>query len=505
MPIDTLPGEIIVKSRDRVKQDFLRSYKLRQPDANTSPGTAPDIDAATVADQMVPVYANAQTIGRNILLKNATGDGLDEIGESEIGPRNGPSRATGFVVCSAAATGGTIFDGDELQEPNTGLLYECALTGLYNDGDLVPVRSRDTGVAVNLESGVALAWSSPRPGIGPTVTVYEQTDGTGLTGGAPAEDDDTYRERIRQHRIDPAASGNSSEYIEAVEDVPGISIDKAFAYPAIYGPGTIAVAFTVRPQSVGSSRLPSAIQISDVEGYVTGALPGDDSAFFLTLLDDDVTVSLDVEWSGGTGGWADIMPWPPRYEQGAAPGAPGRVIVTTVIDATHFTLATDNTDYTGVLQPVVGQTIAFYDSAKRKFRRKKVLSFTGTGPWAIMCDTADRASDTEYTPVTTQQPCPWSDALDSVVAPVLAYFRTFGPGEQVASFPDDGYRQRRYPRPPKLWPIETSNRMLEPIFDLDTIHDVVFAEGLGVVTTVGTLGTTAYLMRLAGFTIFPKA
>ncbi len=497
MAIDTLPGEIIVKTRDQVKADYLRSYKIRNPSADVGPETQPDIDAATFSDQMVPVYANAQTTGRNILLKDATGTKLDEIGNAEGVPRNPASKASGFVICIAAATGGTIFEGDELVEEPTKIRYECALTASYSDGDLVPVRSIDTGLAVNQEPGTVLSWGSPRPGIGPVATVYEQADGSGLTGGAEAEQDDVYRARIEERRADPPAAGNAAEYVQLIEKTPGLGIEKAFAYPAApTGPGSISLAFTTRPQTAGGSRVPTGIQIADVEAWVVGQMPEDDSAFFLTLADQDMDLALEIEWSEATTGWADIARWPPRL-------VAQKIVIESVTDATHFVLKTANADYTGVTAPAVGQTIGFFDAPHKKFQRKRILTVTGAGPWTIVCDTASNASDTTYVPQLLQPCCPWADALNVVIAPILAYFGTFGPGELYATFFDAGYRHKRWPRPPRLWPIEVSNRVLDDVFELAEVQDAVVAEGLGQTTNVGVPGTMAYLGRLRFLTAFP--
>lgn len=491
--------EIEVKTRSKAKADYLRSYKIRQPDADVGPGTQPDIDASVIADQLVPVYAAAQATSRAILLKNTTGDALDERGEERGVFRNAAQGSGGFVIVDAASTGGTIFDGDELTDPDDGTRYRCAATALYADGDLCPVVGIDTGPSTDRDAGAILQWSSPRPGIGPTATVYEQSDGSGLTGGANREEDDEYRARIYEEERNPPASGNDAEYAKVAGETPGIAIEKVFTYPAILGPGTIALVFTLRTDDAHSGRIPNATQIAEVEAYVVGRFPADDGAFFCTILAQSVNIALEVEWADGAPGWVDTVPWPPRYE---AAGSPGKIVIGSVTDATHFTLQTANADYTGVVQPVAGNTIAVYDQVARKFRRKKFLSVTGTGPWTIVCDTAENASDTSYTPVGSQPVCPWSDSLDQLVEPVHAYFKKLGPGEQVAVPFDAGLRQRRQPKPPREWPNVISNRLLDGVFDLEHVNDATLAEGLGTATTTGTPGVSSYLMTLGYLTAF---
>jgi len=133
----------------------------------------------------------------------------------------------------------------------------------------------------------------------------------------------------------------------------------------------------------------------------------------------------------------------------------------------------------GAVAPVVGQTIALWDKAARTFRRKRVLTVTGVGPWNLVCTAANGASDQSYTPVVGQGVSPWSDSLEALVEPVLEHFATRGPGELFLIFdqytetrPQEGRRRRREPRSPIEWPNRTDSEVfvdLQALVEVETI------------------------------------
>jgi uncharacterized phage protein gp47/JayE len=499
---DTLPGEIVTTTRDAEIEKWKRSHRIRVPDADTGVGTQPDLDARIAADAVMPLYAAAKVIGDNAVLETATGDAVDHWAEREgVSPRREAVGASGHVSVSASSGGGTIVADDELVHEDTGFRFRAILTQSYSDGESVAIVGVDTGPDTNLAEGTQLKWSSPRPGIGASAIVVEQSDGSGLSGGRNRESDDELKARIRQEKQTRAASGNDAEYQLLVESTPDVSVQKAFTYPAIDGPGTIAVCFTMRPSRAGGSRIPNSAQIALVESYVVGEMPASDGAYFCTLTEEDADVAYAITWDESASGWEDIVPWPPFYEVG---GTPGPVVVSAATSATSFTLSA--TDYTGIQQPKVGQTIAFYDSDEAEFVRKRILSFTGSGPWVITVDTTNNVSDTSYTPEVGQRACPWSDSLDSILPGVHDYFDTLGPGEQVASFYDEGRRQKRQPRPPRYWPAELTTRdLIRALDDVNEIADVSVLEGDGTAPTTGTAGVNSKILALRWLSAFPES
>jgi len=179
------------------------------------------------------------------------------------------------------------------------------------------------------------------------------------------------------------------------------------------------------------------------------------------------------------------------------------MVVSAVTSATAFSVDCAGGARTGAVAPQAGNNIAVYDVDGGAFRQKRILSVSGTGPWAITVDSSNGVSDTTYTPVVGQRVCPWSDSLDALIAPVIAFLGTMGPGEQFPTFFDPGLRQKRNPPSPRFWPSVITSRLDSSILDLDEISDASIVEGLGQATTVGVPGASAYLIELGLLSAFP--
>ncbi len=504
MTVDTLPAPIPITTRDKEIEKWKRSFRVRVPAADTGTGTQPDTDARTNADIVMPLYAAATINNNNTVLELARGAALDQWAEREgVDPRREAVGASGSVTFAGNLTGSTIPDTAEIKNSDTGVRYRVITTALYVPGDPIGIVGKDTGPGTNLAAGAQLKWTSPQPGSSDFAVVTTQANGTGLTGGRDKENDDEFLLRIQQEKQNRAASGNDAEYQLEAEKTPNVAIQKSFTYPAITMAGTIGLVFTMLPQHSGGSRIPNATQVSLVESHVTGEFPGDDGAMFGLLADQNTDVVYEIDWADSAAGWTDLAPWPVYYAVAPVSG-PGAVQITST-SATVFTLATANSVYTGIQQPLAGQTIAFYDKAGFTWRRKRILSFTGTGPWVITCDTTNNASDVSYTPAVGQRACPWSDSLPSILTGLWAYFDTLGPGEQVSTFYDEGTRQRRQPDSKLSWNYSTTTRGLSDAAELAAeVADVGVIEGDEVTPAVGNPGTLSYLLLLRYLAVFPK-
>jgi uncharacterized phage protein gp47/JayE len=502
---ENLTGELIVPLRDEIRDKWLRDYNLRlNGTADIGKGGIPYARASTMADAAAAIYANSVVIAKNVASATKSGKALD--GDLErAGTKRLPAvGATGFVQISASAGGTTIFFGDEIKRGS--LRYQCTLTKVYQDGQDVPIQGIDTGPDTNLDPGVVLQWSAPRPGCGQKATVVAKSDGSGLSGGRNVESDDEAKLRLSQLRANPRASGNEAEFIQAIIDTPGIPVEQAFVYPGIKGPGTMGFVFTVRPALAGASRIPDAVQIAAVLAHIKGLFPGDDGIFAGTIVSQPTNTALRVTWATGVPGWVDAQPWP-LYE-GAFAIPPE---ISSVISATAFTVA-------GVdAPPQVGQTFAVFDRNNRTFRKKRILTVTplSVSDYALVCDTTNNASDTTYTPLVAQPLCPWSDSLQALVDPVLNYFDSLGPGEQMALFFDPGVRQRRVPRDGEDWPSTITNRLLAPIKSRDEtdppgLFDLPHLRSVSLITpsdptavAVGTPGVSSNMFTLRYLLAFP--
>ena len=128
-------------------------------------------------------------------------------------------------------------------------------------------------------------------------------------------------------------------------------------------------------------------QLAALEAHLLGSLPADDGIFVTSLDEVGVDFALSVDWRKEAKGWTDTIPWPAAYTPSVA--------ISAATDATTFSVSG------GTTAPQIGNTIAVYDETTRTFYRKTILTVTGTGPWALTCDTAANASDTTFTMLAT--------------------------------------------------------------------------------------------------------
>lgn len=439
-------SEIVVNTREQWRDYWLTCYSNRNPDADIGPGSYPWLRASVMADTLVILSNDALAISDSIPLDNMVGVQLDNKYGDKL-PRLLESKASGLITLGAGSAGSTIYIGDRLSHASTKNLYEVtSATATYYNANKLVVQSVDPGLGQNLTPGEVLQWESPRPGSYATVTVFESPDGTGIAGGRSVESDDEYRERIRDYNSNPVGHGNEGDIAALIEATSehGVPVEKAFLYPAIFGPGSLGYTFTVKPDNYWGLRYPTAAQVAAVYNYVISKLPGDFSVTSATLSAHLMYAELSVELDPRLAQWSDNTPWPTYRERGA-----GQYVVTVADTATSFTIGTDDGNYAGVFGPSIGNTIAVYDSTWGVFRRKKIQGYTGTGPWTITCDTTADQSDTSFSPTVGLAVSPWFDAINECAVAAGAYSSKLGPGEVVAdvNIPEDGTRMRRQPRP----------------------------------------------------------
>ena len=499
MADEELPGVIETLTRDEYRDLWLQDYKLFVPNADVGPGTQPYVDASLAADSTQILVNDAIVIGNGTNLDTSTGTWLLQTGESEGVFKLPAAGGSGYIVITTAAGGSMIFQGDQVREPLSGLRFQVLQTAVYGDGAFVPIAGIDTGEETNLAAGTTVEFTSPRPGCVPIATVFEQANGEGLTGGRGPETDDEYRDRVKLKRANPSASGNDAEYQQRIEAIPNVGVQKAFTYPAIFGPGTSAFVFTLRPSSPGDGRVPNGAQIALALATLQGVEPADDGFFTPALTETPLKVVYRVTWAAGAAGWADNPRWPPYSS------ATSKVTVAAAPAPTTTSCRLTKTG-AAIANPQPGQTIAFLDRANKVFRRKRIETVTVVTPgltWNLTFSTVNLASDTTYAPFVGQMACPWSDSLDLLIEPTLIYVDGLGPGEMFVNFGDPGLRQRRSPPNPEKYPSTITNKIITPILALPSISNAVVLEpGVPTNTPIGVPSTLVYLFALTDLAVF---
>ena len=496
---------------------WIRDYGLRNPSARVDPGTQPYLLASVYADAATPLYADAQIIAQNTSRQTMVGTALDDEAAS-LGTQRLPAvGASGAFAVTTAAGGATIFAGDLI---NVGAsVYQCVQTGTYSSTNPVPVQGVSTGPGTNQDAGTVGQWQIPRPGCSATATVTAAADGSGLSGGHDLESDNELRARLNYLAANPPASGNDADIQAIASRCPGLSVEAVFTYPAIQGPSSTSVVFTLRAGTTGGNRIPNSTQIALMSAWLQGPgqLPADLSITVAALVAEPLPVVLRPSWASTAPSWIDSSPWPAWTSIGFEPqiAAPS----TGVTSPLYFRVVNAAT------APSVGQTIAVFDPGNLVFRPKRILSVAvdGSGGYDLTVDTSEGVSDTSYTPVPGQFVCPWSASLQTLVAPILAYLASLGPGEMVGSFLDPGARQRRSPASPASWPSTVSARIYagptgtpfvaygqQPapptptLSTLASVLDVTVQEPpLPTSATVGSPAVSAYLIVLGDLTGYP--
>ncbi len=514
MPLDPLPGQLVVPTRTQSRDTILRDWGFRNPSAVLTAGGEPFLKASIFADAVVPLYANAVKIAKNTSRSTMTGVALDNEALALGTQRLGAVGASGSVTSQMSAGGARLFAGDLLTIG--GFTYRCLQTAIYNSTSAIPVQGVSTGPGTDQDPGTIGQWQIPRPGCAASCTVTTQTDGTGLDDGHDAETDDQLRARLNYIAANPPASGNDAEIQELALRCPGLFLEQVFTYPCALGPSSTCLTFTLSATASGGNRIPNATQIGLMQAWLQapGNLPADLTILVATLVPQNVTLVLRPDWVSQVPGWVDAQPFP-AY---AFPDVAVAVPTAGPITPTFFKIVNQ------AATPQVGQNLAVYDAPNQTFRQKRILTATSDGGgWAIVVDTSNSVSDTSYAPVAGQYVSPWSDSLQTLVPPVVAYMGTLGPGEQFASFPDPGSRQHRNPPSPGSYPNVLGARILAgpstqpfvavgetppaPLPTLATtpsLLDVSVQEPtLPFATTIGAPGVTVYMQVLADLAAYP--
>ena len=507
-----IPENLYTPTRDAEKQANLDSWVARHTSADptravdVSPGSFPDVASEVIADMVMPLYGNQVAISKRWLIENTFGDDLQRLAFELLGDEEGlrlaATGATGFVEATQIVAGGASFlTTTTLRDPTTQVQLRVLVAGVYQDGDPIPVIGVTSGPASNLAALTSLQFESPPPGCSLTAKVLEQNDGTGtlvgLTGGRDAETDAELQQRLISAKQNPRAAGNSAQVVAVAQRTAGVPVQKAFTVTAWMGGGSTSVPFLIRPDA-NSTRIPNSTQRGLVEADLKNAFPADWTITVPSILAQLFSVALGVTWIDPARTWVDVSPWP-EY----VPADPVSVIsVTNSLAMRVGTTATDTTT------PVVGQTFALFDLAGQTFKRKRISAVSvvvANRQWDLTLTDALGASDA-YEPAVGALLSPWSQSLPRLVSPIVAYSRTFGPGEQFASLPDPGERRRRWPFPETEYPSTVSNEGLVGAARASgAIADVeVLAPATPYATTVGVPGLVNYLLVLSDLAVFPQ-
>lgn len=453
-------AELPVKNKDEWRDYMCRSASVRNTDLDVGDGSVHYVLFSAAGDALAIQSFVAKTNAQSASVWEMTEEQVEKAFARKI-PRNKESKSTGYVVLDAAIDGALIYPLDGLVFKDTKQRYVVKIDAptLFLPGDLIPVESVDPGSATLLAAGKRLEWSQSRAGCYATAIVYTMPDGSGLYGGASVESLESWKGRISDAQARPSIRGNEYDLLGILEDCTGrllgtgektpghgVPVRKGFIYPALLGPGICGFAFLIRRENWWESQKPTSQQMTTVNIYArsgtkTSGVPADFGMLPITLEDQLVTVFVAVTLNSAASQWSDYVPWPLKPTSTS-----DAIVVTSAGTATAFTLGKSSGAYdSNDVPPSPGNNLAFFDTSTGKAYRKRILEVSGTGPWAITCDTSAGASDTSFVPQVGAVVSPWCDCIGEILNTVGQYVFDLGPGECIER--TDGLRGDRVPEP----------------------------------------------------------
>lgn len=451
-----------VFDQNDIRDNWLRTYRaglIRRgvTSPNVTPGSDAYVEAQAFANELAVVEANAVIKCDELMEDTATGEALERLANRRGLSKRAAAGSAGPIVFDSSADSLVAVDAELID--GAGLRYKVIVGGTYSDGDTIPITAIDTGDATNLAEDDSLRWVSAPPFSAPTALVGVG----GLVNGVDAEDDETLRARLLARMQSPPGGGNAQHVAELAE-AASPSVQKAFTYPAIEGPGTFHVAVVAAPTATNKSRAIAAATLTGtITPYVQGNVPEHVYSVITNATDTNTDVAIALTLPSATtgsppgpgGGWVDGSPWP------SVDGTSYfKVTVTAVVSTTSFTV-----DAQTAPTPNVSR-IAWLSPTEWKLYTAVVTAFTGA------VGAYDITIDTPFVGITTG--CyvwPQCAKQDTYVAALLAAYQLMGPGEKSANA-SALVRGFRHPPVSTSWPSSLGPHILRALADAG---DEVFA------------------------------
>ena len=469
-------GSSAYPTRAELRDAMLRTVKLafqrRGLSANVLPGSDHYIRCDAVAKRLAIAYANLE----NVLDTLSPLDAQEEYLEALCGvfgiTRRGASRAAGYVTIVVTG-GGTITIPAGFQCTSAaGVKYQTTSANVaVSNGASVQVQAVNAGASTNVVAGALVSWDSASIGfLGSTATVAAG----GIINGFDEDDDEKLRERLIDRLSYPQGGGNISQFRAWAEETSA-AIEKAYAYAAARGPGSVDVALT----SEGGTREVSSLYVAEVSAYIATQVPGHVGLNVTSVVAQELDVvllaklPLPPQAGGSGGGWRDATPWP----SGAVTLGVSDGKVTGYVSGTGTATVRETT------APVVGQRIGVWDptggtDGDGTMREYEVATVGGVaGAWTITVANGFTVSPLgAYVSAGAANLADYGDTF-------LAAMQSLGPGEKTTStniLP----RGRRQPPPDVSNPSDATSKQLDAITStFAEVLDLSYAARLETGTT----------------------
>lgn len=208
---------------DEIWKDMMLAYAQAGGDI-IYPGDEKDMLLRSVLADITQVFAGVDNGLRMQTLRYAVGDYLDVIGENRNCERIKATAATATVTITTNATGeaDTLAAGTAMT-PDGEMFYTLAedlpLTGSVQTLTASIVADRAGSAGNGLLTGTQMQMQSTHPAINSIIVASD------ATGGQEREEDEPYRERIRQYGLASVSTGPARQYEAAAKAVSSIILD----------------------------------------------------------------------------------------------------------------------------------------------------------------------------------------------------------------------------------------------------------------------------------------
>jgi len=188
------------------------------------PGDEKEMLLRGVLATIVQVFAGVDNALRMQTLRYAVGDYLDVIGELRGCYRIQASAATATVSITAVATGEqTTLEAGTAMTADGEVFYlleeDLTLSGYAETVTASVVADREGSIGNGLQAGTQLDLSTPVDAVSSIVAA------TDAVGGNEEEEDDVYRERIREYNLTAVTTGPQRQYEAAAKEVSTEIVD----------------------------------------------------------------------------------------------------------------------------------------------------------------------------------------------------------------------------------------------------------------------------------------
>lgn len=188
------------------------------------PGDEKEMLLRSVQADVVQIFAGVDNALRMMTLRYAVGEYLDILGEQRGCPRIKESAATATVTITTNATGkpdvleaGTAMTGDG--EVFYRLIQDLTLTGYAQTVTVEVVADRAGSVGNGLVAGTEMGLAITNGGINKIIVASD------AKGGNEQEEDEPYRERIRNYSLTSITAGPQRQYESIAKSVSSEIVD----------------------------------------------------------------------------------------------------------------------------------------------------------------------------------------------------------------------------------------------------------------------------------------